>query len=243
MRRRFYRCCLAALPVALGMLLAGCTGGTSNRAIPAEFSGDYAGAMVQVPGGTTGVIEATVFPNGSVEFDVSTTGGPFIATGGIDVADTLAATGLLNGATVDFIGTWSASTFGTASGTWVNRLTNDSGTWSIVQAGAATTGAAGDYTGSFSLPGFTGALAFSIGANGHVTGTASGIQAFETSLTGSLTRANVLVLAGATGIGGTGDAVFFVGTLNTTTFNVTGGTAGASLAGGVTGTWAAAKAP
>ena len=242
MIHRLFRAVLLALLAGLGLLLAGCgTGGSDNRTIPDQFTGDYAGELTAVPGGTIGAIRATIFPSGSVQFDVSATGGAFFATGGINTLDQLTASGFLDNTQIDFQGTWSADGFGTASGTWINRTTNETGIWSITQEGVSTAGAVGSYSGTYAMPGFTGAVTFIVNANGSVTGMATGFQAFDISLTGSLTRDNLVVLTGSTGSAGFGETVFFTGPLNTTTFTVTDGTAGTSLNGGVTGTWAAAK--
>ncbi|MHB0939800.1 MAG: hypothetical protein ACYDCO_17635 [Armatimonadota bacterium] len=242
MREKCYRLVALALLGGLGLLLAGCGSDSTNRTIPNEFTGDYAGVLTAVPGGAIGAIRATVFPSGSVQFDVSATGGSFIATGGINSANQLTASGFFNNSQIDFIGTWSADGFGAASGTWIDRTSNDTGTWSIVQEGLSVGGAAGTYSGSYSMTGFTGAVTFTISANGSVTGIATGFQAFETPIAGSLTRNNVIVLTGSTGGAGLGEAVFFTGSLNTANFTVTGGTAGTSLNGGVTGAWTAVKA-
>jgi hypothetical protein len=237
--------CRALLPALLagGVLLAGCNGSIENRSIPAEFAGDYAGKMTAVPGGTVGVIRATIFPSGSVTFEVRTAAGSFFATGGIAVSNQLTAFGFLGGAQVEFVGTWTADGFGAAAGTWVDRSSDTSGTWSITQQGVTVPAAVGGYTGSYVLPGFIGTVTFDIDADGSIDGLASGLQLFDTPLAGSLTRDNLLVLAGTTGLGGTGAAVFFVGELNTTSFTVTDGAAGTSLAGGVTGAWTAVKTP
>jgi len=226
----------------LGMLLAGCTGG-DTRSIPDQFAGEYAGRMTQVPGGTVGVINATIFTSGSLTFTVSSTEGPFIATGGIAVSDQLTAFGLRNGAQVNFTGTWSADSFGAAAGNWTDSFNDDAGTWLITQAGVSVPGAVGSYTGSYVLPDFTGSITFDIEADGSVSGSASGLQLFATPLSGSLTRDNILVLAGTTGLGGTGEAVFFIGNLNTASFTISAGDAGTSLADGMTGTWTAVKTP
>jgi len=226
--------------VLLAVFFAGCGTESSNRTISSQFTGDYAGALVATPDGTIGAIRATIFPSGSVQFDVSATDGAFIATGGISSTNTLTASGFFNNGQIDFTGIWTADGFGTASGSWVNRQTNESGTWSLTQEGLSVAGAAGEYTGSYSMTGFVGSVAFTINSSGSITGSATGFGAADIPLAGSLTRNNVIVLSGTTGGSGTGEAVFFTGTLNTTAFTVTGGTAGASLNGGVTGTWSAA---
>jgi len=232
---------LAAAVAGLAMVLAGCGTSAENREIPSEFAGDYSGGMTLAPD-TIGGIRATIFPSGSVELDVFTTSGAFIATGGIDTGNQLTATGFLNSAQIDFIGTWTADGFGAATGTWIDRSTNATGSWSITQNGLTTTEAVGSYSGTYTMPGFNGAVTFNVDVGGITTGTATGFELFDTSLSGAVNRNNQVVLAGTTGITGTGAAVFFVGTLNTTAFTISG-TAGTSLAGGTTGTWTAAQTP
>lgn len=235
---RLFPAMLLALLVGVSLLLAGCGTDSDNRTIPNQFTGDYAGELIAIPGGTIGAIRATIFPSGSVQFDVSTVDGFFFVTGGINTNNTLTATGLFNGEQIDFVGTWSANESGSASGTWINRTSNETGTWTIAQEGLSVAGAAGEYTGTYAMTGFTGAITFVVNADGSVTGSATGFGIADTTLTGSLTRNNMIVLTGSPDIGST---VFFTGTQNTTTFAITG-TAGTSLDGGVAGTWTAAVA-
>lgn len=230
-----------AAGAVLGLALIGCGTDSNNRTIPSQFTGDYAGTMIATPGGTIGAVRATIFPSGSVQLDVSTTDGAFIATGGISSTNTLTASGFFNNGQIDFTGIWIADGFGTVTGTWIDRTNDVNGTWSLTQEGVSVAGAAGEYTGAYSMTGFVGSVAFTISSNGSITGSATGFQTVDIPLTGSLTRNNVIVLSGTVGGSGIGETVFFTGTLNTTNFTVTGGTAGTSFNGGVTGTWSAAQ--
>ena len=227
----------------LGMALIGCQdGGDVFREIDSAFTGPYVGIMLpEGVGGFTrqdtidaqAAIEAVVTADGRVIFTITSINGVFTATGGVRSDDSVLASGVFNGARIVFTGTLVTNDFGLLSGSWVNQRTGATGTWGLAQQGVSVINVANGYIGTFTAGAFSGRLSFSIDAFGDITGEVE-VNDTPVTLSGGVNENLVLVMTGTY----QGQAIYFIGTVNTTERSASG-LVGIEAGGGVTGSWTA----